>query len=392
MRNKKTLATLSLLRKIFDIFSSIFLNIYLFKLVQGNLNFILLYAAFNAITGCLLNFVIVKIINSRNANHIFRLSFVCEIISMLALLVLKENILSVIWLFALVQRLAKVSYYAVYEVTLIRSTKTHSLSSFVAGVNILSSAIAMVVPVLMGYVITNFSWHLVFILMLTDAVISAMVASKVDFKVVHNSFRPLAYWRKAAKNKTLRKAYLVLFLRRLSSTDGVLEYLLPVLLFLALGTEFSVGNYDSLFSVVYIIMLEGVRILNKKGAAKKFYVPLALLTFIGASIMVADFNKFSILLFYFTIKTGGTIIVTEESSMIYAIGNKEKLSAYTREHQMTWNIFLALGNLLGIAIAYLIFNFFYSKEVFAVVILVLMVFFVLQAYILQKVEEKLNNA
>lgn len=148
--------------------------------------------------------------------------------------------------------------------------------------------------------------------MLIDAVISAIVATKVDFKVINNDFRPLEFWRKAFKNKTMRSAYGIFFLKRLSGTDGVLEYLLPVVLFLALGTEFSVGNYDSLFSVVYIIMLEAIRIFNKKGATKRFYIPFALLTFISAAMMVSNFNIASILFFYFTIKTGGAIIMLEE--------------------------------------------------------------------------------
>ena len=392
MRNKKTLAVLSLLRKVFDIFTSLFLNIYLFKLVQGDFNFLLLYAAFNAIMGCIFNFVLIKFLSSNNANFIFRVSIACEIVSILMLLIMKENLLSIIWLFALVQRFAKNAYYVVYEVTLIRSTKTHSLSSYVAGINIVSSVITLLAPLVMGYIITNFSWYLVFVLMLIDAVISAIVATKVDFKVINNDFRPLEFWRKAFKNKTMRSAYGIFFLKRLSGTDGVLEYLLPVVLFLALGTEFSVGNYDSLFSVVYIIMLEAIRIFNKKGATKRFYIPFALLTFISAAMMVSNFNIASILFFYFTIKTGGAIIMLEGSSMIYAIGNKEKLSNYTREHHFTWNIFLALGNLTGIAIAYIVYNNFYSQEVFALVILILMFFFVLQAYALQKIEQNLQNA
>lgn len=391
MQNKKSLAILSLLRKFFEIFTNIFFNIYLFQLVQGDFNFILLYAAFNATIGCILNFFIVKFISSHNANFIFRLSFACEIVCILMLLIMGENVIDAIWLFATVQKFSRMAYYAVYEVTLIRSTKTQSLSSYIAGINILSSLISILAPILIGYTITNFSWHIVFILMLLSALISAFVASKVNFKVIHDSFHPIKYWRKAAKNKTMRSAYMVLFLRRLSSTDGVLEYILPILLFLALGTEFSVGNYDSLFSIVYIVMLESLRIFNKKGLNKKFYVPLALLVLASAINMVANFSIFSILLFYFTMKTGGALIILEGSSMIYAVGNKENLSKYTREHQFTWNVFLALGNLVGIFIAYIIYNNFYGKEAFAVVILALMVFFVVQAHLLQKVEQKLQN-
>lgn len=391
MKNKKTLAALSLLRKIFEIFSSLFLSIYLFQLVQGDFNFLLLYAAFNAIVGCIINFLLMKVMRPDNANFIFRSSIACEIIGILMLLIMRENLLSVIWLFALVQRFAKNAHYVVYEVTLIRSTKTQSLSSYVAGINILGGMITLIAPLVMGYTITNFSWHVVFILMLIDAIASAVIATKVDFSVIDNGFHPVKFWKKAFKNKTMRNAYFIFYLKRLSGSDGVLEYLLPVVLFLALGTEFSIGNYDSLFSVVYIIMLEIVRVLNKKGMAKKFYVPLALLMLISAANMVADFSTFSILLFYFTMKTGGALIALEGSSMIYTVINKEKLSNYTREHHFTWNLFLSLGNLTGIAIAYIIYNNFYSQEVFASVILVLMIFFVIQAYALQKIEQKLQN-
>lgn len=392
MKNKKPLAALSLLRKVFEIFSSLFLSIYLFQLVQGDFNFLLLYAAFNAVVGCIFNFLLMKVMKPSNANFIFRLSFACEIIGILMLLILRENLLNMIWLFALVQRFAKNAYYVVHEVTLIRSTKTQSLSSYVAGINILGGMITLVAPLVMGYTITNFSWYMVFVFMLVDAITSTVVATKVDFSVIDDGFHPIKFWKKAFKNKTMRSAYFISYLKRLSGSDGVLEYLLPIVLFLALGTEFSVGNYDSLFSVVYIIMLEGIRILNKKGVTKRFYVPLALLMLISAAIMVADFSTLSILLFYFTMKTGGAIIMLEGSSMIYAVGNKEKLSNYTREHHFTWNIFLSLGNLTGIAITYIIYNNFYSKEIFASVILVLMVFFVVQAYALQKIERKLQNA
>lgn len=392
MRNKKSLVTLSLLKKVLEVFSNFFLNIYLFKIVNGDFNFLLLYAAINAIAGCLLTLFFDKIISSKNANFIFRFGFLCGIASMAILLVLKEQTLDVIWLFALLQRIANVSYYVVYEVTLIRSTKTHSLSSYVAGVNILGSIITLIAPVIIGYTITSFSWTLIFILMLIDSIVSVIVASKVDFKVIQKTFRLTKYWKKVSKNRTMRQAYFATFLKRLSGTDGVLEYILPIMLFLTLGTEFSVGSYDSLFSIVYIIMLEIVRILNRRRMTKRIYIPLALLCLAGAAIMLADFTYFSVLVYYFTIKTGGTLIMTESSSMICAVGNKQKLGDYVREHQLTWNIFLTLGNLAGILIAFVIYNYFYSKEAFAAVIFALMMFFVLQAYFLQKIEKKLQNA
>lgn len=391
MKNKKQLVSISLLRKIIEIFSNFFLNIYLFKLVDGDFNFILLYATVYAVAGCVFGYFLMRYISPKNANFIFRSSYICEIISILMLIIFKENLLGVIWVFLLFNRYAKSSFYAVYETTLIGSTKNDSISSYVAGVNILGTIISLIAPALLGFLITDYSYYIAMGFVLIDAVVSMFIATRTNFTVITSDFHLLKYWRKAIKNQTMRKAYLATFLKRLSGPDGVLEYLIPILLFLALGTEFSAGSYNSLFSVGYIVLLEVVRIANKKSFRKRFYLPLSLLCLTSAIVMVSNFNVSTILIFYFTIKTGGKLLQTESASMIYAIGKKEKLAVHTREHQFTWNIFLTLGNLVGILIAFIAYNYFYSKDVFAVIIVILMAFFVLHAYLLQKLEVGLKN-
>ena len=392
MKNKKILATLSILRKIIETFSNFFFGIYLFKIVNGDFNFLLSYAAFCAISGFLYGYFLMKYINAKTAKKIFRLSFICEIISALMLLILKNDIVNYIWLFAAISRFSKSSYYAVFEVTLIRSAKNHSLSSFIAGVGILSSFISLLSPAFIGFLISDFSYEAAFILLLVNAVIATLLASMVDFKVIKSDgFHPIIFWKKALKKKTMREAYLATFLRRFSGTDGVLEYLLPVLIFMALGTEFSVGSFSSFFAAIYMVFLEVVRVFNKKGAGKRFYVPLSLLNFSSSILMISNFNTTTILIFYFTIQTGTKLIMTESASMLYAVGIKEKLEKYTREHQFTWNICLTLGNLVGILVAYVIYNFFYSQTVFALIIVILTAFAVLEAYLLQRVEQKLGG-
>lgn len=392
MQNKKQLVALQLLREITEVFSKFFLSIYLFKLVNGDFNFVLLYVAVATIVGCTFSYFLMRNISPKNANFIFRSSYICEILSFLMLLVFKESLINVIWIFLLINRYAISSYYAVYETTLIGgSTTKNSISSYMAGVNILSTTISLIAPAFMGFLITDYSYPVAIIFVLLTTIISVFIAQKTNFKVIGNNFRLLEYWKKVLKNKTMQKAYITTALRRLSGLDGVLQYLIPILLFLALGTEFSAGSYDSLFSVGYIIMLEIVRIVNKRGTKKRFYVPFALLCLTSAIVMVANFSIFTILLFYFTLKTVGHLVQTESGSMICAIGIKEHLANYTREHQFTWNIFLTFGNIIGVAIAYIIYNSFYNKDVFALIIVAFMVIFVLHAYLLQRLEAGLKN-
>ena len=391
MKNKKQLISLELIHKFVSVFSDFFLNIYLFKVSGNDFNFILLYDTVSSVLGCVYCLFLMKAISPKTANTIFRSGYVCEIIAILMLLIFKEQIIGFIWVFLLIHRYAKSSYYAVYEQVLIGSSGKHSLSSYVAGVNILGTIISLGAPILLGFLITDYSYFVAMGFILISAIVSMLIAAKSDFRVVSEAFQPLKYWRKAFKNKTMRVAYLDSFLNRLGGTSGVLKPLIPILLVLALGTEFSAGSYDSLFSVIYIILLEIIRLLNKKGARKRLYIPLSLFCLISAVVMISNFNIFSILLFYFSLKTGGHLIQSEYASMIYAIGKKEKLAKYSNEHHFTWDLFLTIGHLTGIALAYIVYNYLYSTEAFALIIVILMVFFVLHAYFLQKLEMKLNN-
>ena len=128
MKNKKQLITLELIHKIVDVFSSFFLNIYLFKISGDDFNFILLYTAIGAIFGCVFCYFLMKALSPKTANFIFRSSYVSLIISILMLLIFKDQIINFIWIFLFFHRYAKSSYYAVYEQALIGSSGKSSIN------------------------------------------------------------------------------------------------------------------------------------------------------------------------------------------------------------------------------------------------------------------------
>ena len=77
--------------------------------------------------------------------------------------------------------------------------------------------------------------------------------------------------------------------------------------------------------------------------------------------------------------------------MAYVIHGHESLPRYAKEHKFTWDIFLSIGEIVGILIAYFVYNNFYAKDVFALIIVIFMAFQVICAYLLQKIEIKLKN-
>lgn len=389
-RNAAILSFLVISKKILGVFFDFFLNIYLFEIVNGDFGFLMGYSAYGAIVGIIAMYFVLRILNSSNAKFIFGLSLILKVVCIVMLLVLQRDILNVIWIFKALDRISETWYSCVYETSLIQNTKRGRVGSFVAGMSILESIIAMLTPVAYGYIIDVFSYEMLFAIMAIDAVATAIIGMKLKIGFKNERFRLVEFWRRADKKPRIKESYKIMFYQRITLT-GALKYLIPVLLFLTLGTEFSVGSYRSLFSVVFIIMMELIRIFNKKRIKKNFYVLGAALVFMSAVVMVANLNESTVLLYCFMSQTIGDMIMIESRGTVYAVGKEEGLVRYTRENIFTWNIFLVCGQLIGNLIAYIVYSKFYGVEGLAVAIVILMAFLIVQAYHIQNVQKWLRG-
>lgn len=389
-RNRTILSSIVILKKVLAVFFEFFLNIYLFELVDGDFGFLMGYSSFGAVVGLVAMFLALRILNTHNAKTIFGISLVLKIVCIFMLLFLRENIISAIWIFKALDRISDTWYSCVYETALIKNAKRGKVGSFVAGMSILESITAMLTPVAFGYIIDAFSYEVLFGIMAIDAVATALIGMRLNIGFKNEKFKLFEFWGKAFKKPHMREAYKVMFYQRITLT-GALRYLVPILLFLTLGTEFSVGSYRSLFSVVFIILMEIIRILNRHKKQKNFYVLGALLVFTSAMVMVANLNESTILLYCFMSQTIGDMIMIEARGTVYATGKEEGLVRYTRENIFTWNVFLVCGQLIGNLVALMAYNWFYGVEGLAVAITVLMSFIIIQAYHIQKVQKWLKG-
>ena len=69
--NRKTLGIIAFLRKFISAFFSLFFNIYILKMVTNDISFVMKYSLYFVITQFIFEYLILKIINSRNAKHIY---------------------------------------------------------------------------------------------------------------------------------------------------------------------------------------------------------------------------------------------------------------------------------------------------------------------------------
>ena len=390
--NRRYIAIIAFLRKFMSVFISLFFNIYILKIVNNDMNFILKYTVYSVVLGAILEYIVLKIINSKNASFIYRLSFILSVLNVFLLIIFKENIVKYIYLYKTFDTMRTIFYAVPYELMVIGSNTNKSMSSYLANLNILENITAILTPIFSGFVIEKFSYNALFSLLAIETILIIIISFKIkDFTIQDNKMNLKEYWEKSKDKKHLKDIYKCMFFRRISS-QGAMTELLPIVLFLRLGTEFSFGGYNTMFALISIVSLQILKIINKKNIKKKFYPYMAIVIFISALMVVFDTSFVTLLIYYIFMNSFGTIIESESCSAVYAAIKVDNLEKYRKEHIMTFNIYMLVGQLISYSLVFVLYNYFYNVNILSITIAILMFFLIIATIYLRKTENYIYNS
>ena len=162
--------------------------------------------------------------------------------------------------------------------------------------------------------------------------------------------------------------------------------MLPIVLFLRLGTEFSFGSYNTMFAIISIISLQILKLINNKNINKKFYPYMAIVIFISSLFVVFNASFITLLIYYILMNSFGTIIESESCSAVYAAIKIDNLEKYRKEHIMVFNIYMLLGQLISYSLVFVLYNYFYNVNILSITIAILMFFLIIATIYLRKTE------
>lgn len=389
--NRKYIAIISFFRKFIRVFFNLFFNIYILKMVNNDLSFIIKYTLFGVLADFIFCYIILKFINSKNAKTIYKASFPLLILSILALLVFKENIVKYIFLFKMLERLSEICYSMPYELIVIGSNNNNTMSSFMANINILSSIATILTPIFSGFIIQRFSYYMLFVILIIETLIIIVISFKIkDFTVSDKKLELKKFLNIAKKKKHMQDIYKCMFYRRISS-QGVITELLPIILFLRLGTEMDLGTYNSAFAILSILSLQILKIINNKKIKKNFYPYLAIIIFLSSLLVVYNSSFITLLIYYILMNSLGTVIESESCSVVYAAIRTDNLIEYKKEHILTYNIYMVIGQTISYSLMYILYNYFYDVNILSISVSILMFFLIVSSIYLKKTENYLRN-
>lgn len=383
-QNIKYISIIHFLKKFIAIFFTIFFNIYILKIVNNDLSFIIKYSLFSVIISFLIHYIILKIINSKNAKFIYKISFPLSILNIFILLIFKEKIVNYILIFKSLDRLATTCYSIPYELMVMGSNSKSKMSNFVANITILENIATILTPIFSGFIIQEFSYYMLFVILMLEALIIVLISFNIkDFTVSDKKLELKKFFRITRNKKQIQDIYKCMFYRRIS-TKGAMTELLPIILFLRLGTELDLGKYNSIFAIISILSMQILKLINNKKINKTFYPSLAVIIFISSLFVVYNSSFITLLIYYILMNSLGTIIESESCSMVYAVIRTDNLLEYKKEHILTYNIYMALGQIISYILVYVLYNYFYDLNIISISVSILMFFLIISTIYLKE--------
>lgn len=258
--NIKLLLALNTIRRIIDIFLGPFLTAYLFKIAINNIQIISIYNIFLYIVVALVSLIIGRILKNKYEMLIFRIGMISKFILLVILIMLGNHIVDYIWLLAIVSGISTETWsfpLNLFSTTLVSNNEK---KTFVVHKNMLNNIAKILVPFLLGSIITIKSFEITAVIVLVLSGIQILLSFKLDYLKKDNIEKKKLNLIKEIKrintNIQLKRFFRMKFLKGMAY-EGALDTSVTLLIIIAFKSDFSYSisiinnNRDGKFNWIY---------------------------------------------------------------------------------------------------------------------------------------------
>ena len=328
-KDKKLIIAITSGISFLDIFYSLFFNIYILQNVTSSIVQLLSYYAIAIIIAILMVLPFFKILNKRSSIWIYRSSFLLSFIITLLTMFISARFAYALILINSLRYVYNLCFYTPNEIASIHNTDNSNVNQFLAIKRICSVAVNVAFSLLVSYLFEHFNAIILFAIMLVDVLGMFLLSFFISELGVESSFRPLEYLKQAKSTPHMNSVYLTHFFKRISES-GVVNTLIPIMIFMKLGNSFSLGILSSVASVLMILALT---IFTKLYQHRHNVIIIGDIVNIICSILLIIFtNKIIYIIYFFTNKIVTTLISNAQCSTLFAAIQNNQLNIYKKEH------------------------------------------------------------
>ncbi len=248
-KEQKVIISISSCICLLDVFYELFFNIYIMQTVTSNI--ILIFACYMVgIAVCLfLYYPFFKILNGRTAIWIYRFSFVLSFIIIILSMTLHASFAFLLIFITALRYICNMCFYIPQEVATMKHVKKDSSDGFLAFKSMINTVIKVFFSLTVSALFAYFDTIWLFGIMLVDVAIMFILSFGMKSTGTDFIFRPKAFVEETKQYPHMKYIYICQALKRMSEA-GIVQMLLPIMLFMNIGSEFSLGIYSSIACVI----------------------------------------------------------------------------------------------------------------------------------------------
>ena len=365
-RDKVNLVLINALMQIIFVFYSIFFSIYVYN-ISGDINYVLGCNLFQIVCCFLIQIIITPVLDKRNSFILFRISFLLILCSILLVFTIDIDKMYMIFIVEFVYSFSLICYYVPYEIAIMNKNKASEVKGFLGVSTSVSMIAGVLAPFLSGYVIDYISYFWLILIISFLAIVCIILSFSIKNNFSDNSSNDIRdYIKRAFSIKSLKYSYISFGFYKLSQESAV-SILLPVLLYMQVQTNFSVGLYSSLASFISaVVLLLYVKFINKRIIT---FIICSILVVGAAMALVAAPGIITFFVYFFIVKICGQILLNGVNENVFSVTKNLSLENYRKQHHLVFSSFNYIFQIVGFGLAFLVYNLF--RNIYGITVMVL---------------------
>ncbi len=299
--NYKVLFLLRVLKSIITNFVDVFLVLYFLDVSDSNILPLGIYKLVAVITIYLVIFLNRNFLRSKNRTNLLRIGIIFDLIYFTTIIVLREKVVSYIYLIGLLYGLEEGFYYSVYNTIESDGVPNYRRAKFTGTYVAVKSVLSIIFPLIFGSLIYKTGFIKAFLIVLFIVIIRLILSFIFkDENIPKNKKTNMKKFLELTINdKKFKEMYLVEFLTGLTYSEGAFSYIVTIYIIKVFSDSFSLGVFTSIFSLITCL----IGTMFAKVIRKEYYASVIkfsmILTIISLFLMIFRCNAVTIILFNF---------------------------------------------------------------------------------------------
>ena len=382
-KEKKVIISISSCICMLDVFYELFFNIYILQTATTNIALIFACYMAGIAISVLLYYPFFKILNGKTAMWIYRFSFVLSFIVVLLSMTVHAHFAFTLIFITSLKYVFNMCFYIPQEIATMKHVDKNDSGSFLAVKSLFNTSARVVFSLIVSSLFVYVDTIWLFIAMLVDVAIMFVLSFWTSPPGADFDFRPKGFWKETKQYPHMKYIYISHTLKR-ASEAGVVPTIIPMILFLNMGGEFSLGIYSSIACVLTACWLPLFSKLNKH---QKPILLTSIITLVLSSLfLIISTNPVTYVAFFLINQFASTTYTNVENASLFDSIKYSVLYTNKEEHCYFYGLFGKTAEALSYGVGILFYLLLPIEYSLAVILMFFIVLKLVSYFLWQKSE------